>query len=76
MSRRYPFEGAEVTPAELARCVCYSETWIAQALRAGCTSKADLARRYHESMQRKRAGNLRGSASLKRSDQARFRARD
>jgi hypothetical protein len=52
-AKRYLFDGVMVTAAELAeRVTCYSEPWLAEALRAGCRSVMDLAIRFHRNGQR------------------------
>lgn len=43
-ARRYPFEGAQVTVAELrARLPAYSDSFLRRALEAGASSLAELA---------------------------------
>lgn len=65
--RRYKFDGQMVTVAELAeRVTCYSERWLAEALKAGCRSVRDLAVRYYEGGQRKRAGEVQGRRGLRK----------
>lgn len=65
--RRYSFDGQMVTVAELAeRVTCYSESWLAEALRAGCRSVRDLAVRYYEGGKRRREGEDRGRRGLRK----------
>jgi hypothetical protein len=53
--KRYRFGEDMVTAAELARRItCYSEPWLAEALRAGCRSVFDLAVRWYENGKRAR----------------------
>jgi hypothetical protein len=55
MTSRFPFEGKEVTVAELsARFTCYSRTWLAEALKAGCCSPIDLSRHYQQGRARQK----------------------
>jgi hypothetical protein len=59
--RRYSFDGEMVTVAELAlRVTCYSEPWLASALKAGCRSVMDLAVRFHAQGQAGRLKRLPG----------------
>jgi hypothetical protein len=64
--RRYSFDGEMVTVEELSlRVTCYSEPWLASALKAGCRSVMDLAVRWHQSGLRQLRGQQ-GGARLKR----------
>lgn len=71
---KYPFEGQEVTPAELAkRCTCYSAPWLAEALKAGCRSVRDLSMRYAEARKRERLGGDKGKRKTARLHSLNFR---
>jgi hypothetical protein len=55
MAATFTFDGQQVTVAEVAaRFTCYSRSWLAEALKAGCRSSLDLSRYYQQGRMRQR----------------------
>jgi len=56
VAKTWLFEGAEHTTMEIiAMCPAYSEKYVRESLREGCTTRADISRRYEDGMARYRA---------------------
>jgi len=66
-STRFPFEGGEFTASEIARrCPAYSRVWLAKALKSGCRTVQDLAKRYATAQANHRQSCIRRSSTARK----------